>query len=118
MTEATTTTDASEPKRPAILAMICVVLFLGAMMAMQFVVSDEFRAFPATFRYIYIGMVLLTPVSVLGIFLMRRWGVILYVLVTVVGQVVQIIYGTLNPVYLVLSVLIIAVCFIYYREMR
>jgi hypothetical protein len=111
-------TEATGPKRPMILTVICVVLFIGSMMAMQAVFNDDFHGLPRTVRYLYLASVILTVISVLGIFLMRRWGIVLYAATSVVGQAILISFGWWNPIQLLIALLICAVGFMYFRQMR
>lgn len=101
-----------------ILTIICVVLFLTAMMAMQVMMRGELSGFPRIFVYSYWLKIALTVVAVLGVYLMRRWGVIAYLLGVVIGQAVQLKFGTINPVFLGLDIVISVVFISYFRRMR
>jgi hypothetical protein len=111
-------TQPQTPVRPLILTVICVVLFLGTLMAMQVVFNDEFKGHPPTVRYLYLASVVLTFFAAIGIFAMRRWGVILYAVASIGGQAAVLMFGWWNPISMILALLIIAVCSVYFRSMR
>jgi hypothetical protein len=105
-------------ERPMILTIICVILFLTAMMAMQVMMRGELGGYPRFFLYVYWIKIALTVVAVAGVYLMRRWGVVAFILGVIVGQAVQLKYGTINPVFLALDVIISLVFISYFKRMR
>jgi hypothetical protein len=111
-------TETAPTQRPLILTVICVVLTIGALMAMQAVFTDDFRGLPRIFRLIYLSSVVLTLFAVLGIMLMRRWGVVVYAAVAVIGQGFLITFGWWNPIQLLLALFISAIGFLYFKQMR
>jgi hypothetical protein len=111
-------TEEKTAERPMIITVICVLLFLGSLMALQAVMSDDFHGLPSTVRNVYLICVLLTDVAVIGLFLMRRWAVILYALVTIVGQGILIKYGWWNPVQLLFALCVIGVGVACFKRMR
>ena len=116
MTE--TQTDTQPASRPMILTVICVVLFLGSLMALQVAFTDDFKGLASTVRYLYLASVVMTIVAAIGIFAMRRWGVILYAVASIGGQAAVLMFGWWNPISMILALLIIAVCSVYFRSMR
>lgn len=101
-----------------ILTVIAVLLLIGSLMAMQAVFRDDFKGLGQTFRSIFLAHVLLTVVSAIGLVLMRRWSVLLYALITLVGHAALAKYGWFNPVNLLFSIVVCLVGFLYFKRMR
>jgi len=108
-----------ESRRPIILSIVCVFGIIGA-------IANLWRVFfgpPSIFGpWLLVTLAIsatITIVSMVGVWMMRRWAVYTYVVLCIVGQIAwQIIVGIVIWKAVLLRCLVIALFFVYFKKMR
>lgn len=128
MTNTTMNDTPINPTRPVIITVICVIgaigilLGLAATIALVFLPSDisnqVLGALPAWHMPYVGGSALLNIVSIIGLWQMRRWGLLVYILVGILDQIVVFILGQWNITNLIIPLIVIGVGAFYFKRMR
>ena len=108
-----------ESRRPIILTIVCILGIVGA-------IANLWRVFfggPSIFGQwllVTLGVsAVVTIISMVGVWLMRRWAVYTYVVLCIAGQIAwQIIVGIVIWKAVLLRCLVIALLFVYFKRMR
>jgi hypothetical protein len=104
--------------RPVAITVVCLLGFVGAAGAIWILASGIARQvgawYPPFLAFSSIG----GAVSFVGLWMMRRWGVILYSGLTLLSQVVLLLAGRWNLLAVALPGIVIAIGFGYFSRMR
>lgn len=110
------------PGRPVLITVICVIGFGSVLLALPAIprmVSVLGESYGAWYVPVWIGSLALTFISLVGYWLMRRWGVYLYVAAFLAGTVLGIVAGlpfTVQGIIVPVAVSVIGA--VYLRQMR
>lgn len=76
-----------EKRRPTVITVICVLGFVGAPFIAFNLITALARPTRSPFHFYYAGVVAVNLLAFVGIWRMRKWGVILYALTAAVNAV-------------------------------
>ena len=106
------------PKRPIPITIICVISFIGALVAVPMIFSDVASAIGAWYPPLLAVSCVIGLVCTIGLWMMRKWAVYTYTAFAALNQVIMIVMGIWNPLALVIPGIVIVVMFIYISRMR
>lgn len=105
-------------QRPALITVLCVIGFAGAVMSVPVIFSDFARGVGAWYPpYITLSAAAST-VCFIGLWKMRRWAAYLYAGFVVVNQVVMAAMGVWHPLDLLVPGIFAAAVLSQFRKMR
>ena len=105
-------------RRPVVITIVCGVFLVGVLASAAIVFSDAARRIGAWYPPYLAVCALVGFISMIGLWMMRRWAVHLYTAVFLINQAVLVITKTWNVLALVLPGVVIAVMLVYVRRMR
>ena len=106
------------PKRPIAITIICVISFIGALLAVPLIFSDVARGIGAWYPPMLGISSLIGLACTIGLWMMRKWAVYTYTAFAAINQVIMIVMGIWNPLALIIPGIVIVVMFIYISKMR
>ncbi|MCL2888416.1 MAG: hypothetical protein FWF35_03860 [Elusimicrobia bacterium] len=104
-------------KRPVIITVICIIGFIGALISAALIFTPAAKQVGGWYPPYLAAATVVGLVSLIGLWLMRKWSVILYTALFVVGQIVLVTKGLWGVGSLIIPLIIIAVCFANYKKM-
>ncbi len=104
-------------KRPFIITLICIGSFIGVYGAMTGVFFEAFRGMASWYPPYVIASGLVGLAAFIGLWLMKRWGVMLYTFLVAVNQLVLLLGGLWTPSALLIPLMVIFIGFFYYKRM-
>jgi hypothetical protein len=105
-------------KRPGIITAICVIGFAGALIAIPFIFSDLSKQIGAWYPpYLAFGVVV-GLVCMIGLWMMKKWSIIIYTIVFSINQVVLLAFGVWHIFALIIPGIVIAIGFSKYKLME
>lgn len=107
-TQPTVPGSEAKKKRPLLVAVICVVMFLGAVFAVPLVFSEAARKIGRWYPLFLAAGGAAGLLSAVGLWKMKKWGFFLYCGLTVVNQVVLVATDKWIAAALVIPVVVIA----------
>jgi len=108
-----------ESRRPIILTIVCIFGIIGAIANLWRVAFDGPSVFGPWLLVTLAISAIFTLVSMVGVWMMRRWAVYTYVVLCIVGQIAwQVIVGIVIWKAVLLRCLVIALLFVYFKRMR
>jgi len=105
-------------KRPGIITAICIIGFIGALAAVPFVFSDLSKQIGAWYPPYLAFSAVVGFVCMIGLWMMKKWGIIIYAAFCGVNQVVLLAFGIWNIFALIIPGIVIAVAFSKYKLME
>jgi hypothetical protein len=105
-------------KRPIAITIICVIGFIGAVLAVPLIFSETARGIAPWYPALLGVSSVIGLACMIGLWMMRKWAVYTYTAFAAVNQVILIATGLWNPVALLIPAIIIVVMFIYVSRMR
>jgi hypothetical protein len=104
--------------RPTIITIVCVLGFIGALVTIPAIFSDVARNVGAWYPpFLAIGGIV-GLISILGLWKMKKWAVLLYTAGAVIIQIVLLAMGHWNVIALVFPGIVIAIMFSQISKMR
>jgi hypothetical protein len=105
-------------KRPAIITLVAVWFAVSAIILVQLAMS-RYAEFTAEWYPTYLGVAALPYlVSAVGLWRMKKWGVIVFIVFSVINQAVLVLVNQWTFTSLVTSGLLVAVCWSQYSKMK
>ena len=108
--------------RPLAITVICIIGFLGfglSLFTMPALYGTLTATYGAWYGPFWVASLALTLVSLIGYWLMKKWGVFLYIGTFIAGTAVGVLQGIpFTPLGLVVPLLISALGLVYLRRMR
>jgi uncharacterized membrane protein (DUF2068 family) len=106
-----------EKKRPILITVICILGFIGAAVAIPMIFSDISRSIGAWYPpYLAFGAVI-GLICMIGLWMMKKWSIIVYTAFFVVNQVVFLAMGVWTILALLIPVIVIAIGFSQFSKM-
>lgn len=111
-------TTSTSISRPTSITVICVLGFIGGLLAVPLVFSDIARNIGAWYPpYLAISAVV-GFLCMVGLWKMRRWAVFTYTVFVAINQIVMLTMGVWNVFALLLPGIVIAISFSHLSKMR
>src|SRR5215470_18321325 len=102
----------SQPaRRPVAITVICIIGFIGALFAIPILLSGAASSIGSWYPPFLAISTVAGFASMVGMWLMRKWGVYLYAALTVIGQVVVIAMGLWTVISLVIPAIVAGIGF-------
>jgi hypothetical protein len=114
---ATTKEFQLEKKRPTIITVYCVIGFIGALFAIPLIFSDVAKNIGAWYPPLLAVSSLVGLISLIGLWMMKKWSVILYIAMFVINQIIMLLTGIWNFASLLLPGIAIAIMVSQYSKM-
>lgn len=113
----------NEYNRPVAITVICIIGFIGALLSIPIlmrVLSAEpigGVTLPGWYAPYLALSIVVGLISMIGLWMMKKWGAILYAVLFLVNQVVLFSAGLWNPLALIVPLIVIAVAFSQFSHM-
>lgn len=105
-------------KRPGIITAICVIGFIGAVVAVALVFSDMARQIGAWYPPYLAFSAIVGLVCMIGLWMMKKWSIVTYTIFFAINQVVLLAAGVWNIFALIIPGIVIAIGFSKYKLME
>ncbi|MCK4401387.1 hypothetical protein KAW08_03680 [bacterium] len=107
-----------EKKRPSIITILCIILLIGVVLRIPRIFSAIVRPtgnwYPPYLAFSYvIGLV-----CMVGLWMMKKWGIVLYTASFALGQIVLLATGIWNIGTLIIPLIVIAIGFSQFSKMK
>jgi hypothetical protein len=109
--------------RPVAITVICIIGFIGALLSAPMLVAILGGAnlggvaLPGWYGP-YLGLsIIIGVISLIGLWMMKKWGAILYAVLFLVNQIVLFSAGMWSPFALLIPLIILAVAFSQFSKM-
>ena len=119
--------DDLKPQRPLLITLMCVFFAVGIISGLagllipsvyeQFV-APMLEQYPSWYRYLMMVNIFTSLACVVGLWLMKRWSVFLYVASAVVNQIAAVSMGEWIVSSLLMPAIVIAIMVKFYSDMR
>jgi hypothetical protein len=116
--ESSTGLEIMTNKRPVMITAICVIGFIGALATIPFVFSDLSKQIGAWYPPYLAFSAVVGFVCMIGLWMMKKWGFIVYTAFCGVNQVVLLAFGIWNIFALIIPGIVIAIAFSKYNLME
>ncbi len=98
----------AKAKRPNSIGIICAIGLLWAILAIPLVFSPEIARQHGSWYPSYLAFsIAVGMVCVVGLWFMRKWAVYTYIIFAVIDQVVRVVAGVWNIVYLLMPAVLL-----------
>ena len=105
-------------KRPILLTIICVVGILGGLLGIPFIFTEAAKSIGLWYQ-IYASISIAAGfICFAGLWMMKKWGIIIYTMLTGINQIVLIKMNIWNIFAIIMPVIVIIIGFIYFKEME
>ena len=119
--------DDLKPQRPLLITLMCVFFAVGIISGLagllippvyeQFV-APMLEQYPSWYRYLMMVNIFISLACVVGLWLMKRWSVLLYVASAIVNQIAAVSMGEWIVSSLLMPAIVIAIMVKFYSDMR
>lgn len=119
--------DDLKPQRPLLITLMCVFFAVGIISGLagllipsvyeQFV-APMLEQYPSWYRYLMMVNIFTSLACVVGLWLMKRWSVFLYVASAIVNQIAAVSMGEWIVSSLLMPAIVIAIMVKFYSDMR
>ena len=119
--------DDLKPQRPLLITLMCVFFAVGIISGLagllitpvyeQFV-APMLEQYPSWYRYLMMVNIFTSLACVVGLWLMKRWSVFLYVASAIVNQIAAVSMGEWMVSSLLMPAIVIAIMVKFYSDMR
>lgn len=106
-----------EKKRPAVITVICILGFIGVALTIPLVFSSAARAVGEWYPPYLALSAVIGLACMIGLWMMKKWGVVLYTALVAVNQVVLMTKGVWNLFALLIPVIVIVLGFAQFSKM-
>ena len=119
--------DDLKPQRPLLITLMCVFFAVGIISGLASLlitpVYEQFVApmleqYPSWYRYLMMVNIFTSLACVVGLWLMKRWSVFLYVASAIVNQIAAVSMGEWIVSSLLMPAIVIAIMVKFYSDMR
>jgi hypothetical protein len=106
-----------EKKRPVAITVICILGFIGAALTVPLIFSPIARSIGAWYPpYLALSSVI-GLICMIGLWMMKKWSIIVYTAFVAVNQVVMLAMGVWNVAALLIPAIVIAIGFSQFSKM-
>jgi len=96
-------------KRPVVITVICIIMVIGAIFVIPAIFSDMARSIGAWYPPCLAISAVIGLVCMIGLWMMKKWSIILYTAFVAVNQVVMLAMGAWNVLALLIPAVVIVV---------
>ncbi len=107
----------SQPRRPPVVTILCILGFIGAVLVVPSALSAAAREVGPWYPSYLFFVGLSGLVCNIGFWKMRKWGLYLYLAVTAFNQVVMLNTGNWQPMTLIAPAIVIGIIAYYFNRM-
>ena len=104
-------------KRPGIITVICIIGFIGALIAIPMAFSEIASSIGAWYPPYLAFSAMVGLVCMIGLWMMKKWSIVAYTIFVAINQVVLIAMGVWNLFALIIPGIVIAIGFSKFKEM-
>lgn len=104
-------------RRPVAITIICILGFIGAALAIPLIFSDMARSIGTWYPLYLAFSVVIGLACMIGLWMMKKWSIIVYTAFFVVNQVVLLTKGLWDIFTLLIPAIVIAVGFSQFAKM-
>jgi hypothetical protein len=105
-------------KRPVLITVICVIGFLGAAVTVPVLFSDPAKNIGAWYPPFLALSALIGLACMIGMWLMKKWGVLGYAGFVLINQVVMLVMNLWTLPALIIPLVIVALAFTQFQKME
>lgn len=113
--------QASQTGRPTAVTVICIIGFIGVALSVLLFLTPTLaqigELYPWYPPYLAVSIVV-GLISMVGMWMMKKWGVILYTVMFVVNQIVLLAGGLWSITALIIPLIVVAIGFTYFNRME
>jgi hypothetical protein len=107
-----------KPERPLLITILCVLMALGVALAIPRIFQNEFEMIGVWYRPYLMISCLITLTSMVGLWMMKKWGIYLYTTLAVINQGIMIAMGFWSFYPLIIVSVLIILLFTQYHKME
>ena len=105
-------------KRPASITIICIIGFIGLLITIPMVFSDAAKSLGDWYPPYLAFSALVGLACMIGLWMMKRWSVIIYTIFTAINQVALFIMGFWNIFAIIIPAIVVLIGILKYKEME
>lgn len=98
-----------EKKRPVLITVICIIMVISVVFVIPMIFSDMARSIGAWYPPCLAISAVIGLVCMIGLWMMKKWSIILYTAFVVVNQLVMLAMGAWNVLALLIPAIVIVV---------
>ncbi|HLO15168.1 MAG TPA: hypothetical protein VK206_10085 [Anaerolineales bacterium] len=106
-----------EKKRPTIITIVCAIGFFGALISIPLIFSDIAKNIGAWYPPLLALSSIVGLITMVGLWSMKKWSVILYTGMFLINQVIMLATGIWNIAALILPGIVVVIMFSQYAKM-
>lgn len=107
-----------EKKRPGVITAVCIIGFIGVAFTIPMIFSDFAKSTGDWYPPYLAFSAIIGLVSMIGLWKMKKWGVIVYAALVALSQIVLLATGLWNILALILPAILIAIVFSQFSKMK
>lgn len=104
-------------KRPVVITVICILGFIGAAVTIPMIFSDIAKAIGAWYPPYLAFTTVIGLACMVGLWMMKKWGIIVYAGFFAVNQVVLLTMGVWNVLSLIIPAIVIVIGLLQFSKM-
>ena len=104
-------------ERPGIITGVCIVGFIGALLVVPVIFSDIAKSIGTWYPPYLAFSALVGLICMIGLWMMKKWGIITYTVFVGINQVVLFVMGVWNIFAIIIPGIVIAIGFSKFNEM-
>ncbi len=104
--------------RPIPITVVCALGILGCLVAFFRIFDPSHHAAPAWYQPFMIVLVVASVVPYVGMWLMKRWGVILYAVLFALSEALLVLTNHFKPSDIVIPAIVLVIGFGYFADME
>ncbi len=108
----------NNPKRPGVITGICIISLIGALLSIPFLFSDSVKSIGYWYPIYLAFSIAIEVICIIGLWLMKKWGLIVYITFFITDQIIQVIFGSWNLFTVILPIIVITIGLSKYKEMK
>lgn len=117
-TQDTPLTSSAKPIRPRAITVICGLAFLGLLLSGTLIFSPAAQKIGAWYPPYLALSTIIGAISFIGLWMMKRWSVILYAIFVAVNQVLLLATAHWSFASLLIPLLVVGIGFKYFKDMQ
>ncbi|MEO8148949.1 MAG: hypothetical protein ABI723_14985 [Bacteroidia bacterium] len=104
-------------KRPTLLSIVCIIGYVGIAISFPNIFSPFIKQLGIGYPALLGSIISLRFISLVGVWFMKKWGVILFVIIFIVNEIVRTMIDDVSYIELPVSAILSIVFLCYYRLM-
>lgn len=105
-------------KRPGLITAICIIGFIGTLFSIPLIFSDIAKTIGSWYPPYLAFSTIVGLVCMIGLWMMKKWGIITYTAFVGINQVVLMVMGVWNVFALIIPGIVVAIGFSKFKEME